>query len=83
MAAIRLDDEADNIEKTLAVALLDNKSGAVTNKSITTDDPLASSTWEEVTMNCLNSLSLLQASYGVDFVKLLQGDDFYLVKENG
>ncbi|KAI8544599.1 hypothetical protein RHMOL_Rhmol08G0309500 [Rhododendron molle] len=46
LAAIRLDDEADNIEKTLAVALVDNRS-ALTNKSITSDDPLASSTWEE------------------------------------
>ncbi|KAE9467920.1 hypothetical protein C3L33_00173, partial [Rhododendron williamsianum] len=49
LAAIRLDDEADNIEKTLAVVLVDNRSGALTNKSITSDDPLASSTWEEVT----------------------------------
>ncbi|KAG5537880.1 hypothetical protein RHGRI_025094 [Rhododendron griersonianum] len=48
LAAIRLDDEADNIEKTLAVVLVDNRSGALTNKSITLDDPLASSTWEEV-----------------------------------
>ncbi|KAF7135257.1 hypothetical protein RHSIM_Rhsim08G0233300 [Rhododendron simsii] len=47
LAAIRLDDEADNIEKTLAVALVDNRSGALTNKSITSHDPLASSTWEE------------------------------------
>ncbi|KAG5537883.1 hypothetical protein RHGRI_025094 [Rhododendron griersonianum] len=47
LAAIRLDDEADNIEKTLAVVLVDNRSGALTNKSITLDDPLASSTWEE------------------------------------
>ncbi|CAL5375945.1 unnamed protein product [Camellia sinensis] len=48
MAAIRLDDDADNIEKTLAVALVDARSGATTNKSITSDDPLASSTWQEV-----------------------------------
>ncbi|XP_052181348.1 protein ROOT HAIR DEFECTIVE 3-like [Diospyros lotus] len=47
MAAIRLDDDVDNIEQTLAVALVDTKSGAA-NKSITSDDPLASSTWEEV-----------------------------------
>lgn len=50
MAAIRLDDDADNIEKTLVVALVDNRSGAVTNKSITSDDRLASSSWEEVTI---------------------------------
>ncbi|XAR49943.1 hypothetical protein NMG60_11004129 [Bertholletia excelsa] len=48
MAAIRLDDNDDNIEKTLAIALIETKSGAVTNKSITSDDPLASSSWEEV-----------------------------------
>ncbi|XP_057505001.1 protein ROOT HAIR DEFECTIVE 3-like [Actinidia eriantha] len=49
IAAIRLDDDDDdNIEKTLAVALVDTRSGATTNKSITSDDPLASSTWAEV-----------------------------------
>ncbi|KAL3512136.1 hypothetical protein ACH5RR_024853 [Cinchona calisaya] len=31
---IRLDDEVDNIEKTLSVALLDGKGGASTNKSL-------------------------------------------------
>ncbi|KAG9143297.1 hypothetical protein Leryth_010214 [Lithospermum erythrorhizon] len=44
MAAIRLDDHADNIEKTLSLALVE--SGAV--KSTTSADPLASSTWDEV-----------------------------------
>ncbi|KAL3512132.1 hypothetical protein ACH5RR_024849, partial [Cinchona calisaya] len=34
MEAIRLDDEVDNIEKTLSVALLDGKGGASTNKSL-------------------------------------------------
>ncbi|XVF86825.1 hypothetical protein PTKIN_Ptkin18bG0073600 [Pterospermum kingtungense] len=49
MAAIRLDDKVDNIENILCSALVDTKSNAaVTNKSITTSDPLASSTWEEV-----------------------------------
>ncbi|KAJ8756094.1 hypothetical protein K2173_024641 [Erythroxylum novogranatense] len=49
MVAVRLDNEADNIEKTLSSALLDNKSsGAITERSITTHDPLASSTWEEI-----------------------------------
>ncbi|KAL6996332.1 Cell wall protein rhd3 [Sarracenia purpurea var. burkii] len=48
MAAIRLDDDADNIEKTLVVALVDPRSGAATNRSNISDDPLASSTWEEV-----------------------------------
>ncbi|XP_061372478.1 protein ROOT HAIR DEFECTIVE 3 homolog 1-like [Gastrolobium bilobum] len=48
MAAIRLDDDdTDNIEKTLAVALVDSSSSAV-NRSITTVDPLASSSWEQV-----------------------------------
>ncbi|GER52383.1 protein ROOT HAIR DEFECTIVE 3 homolog [Striga asiatica] len=47
MAAIRLDDDTDSIEKTLSLALIDPNSGAVANRSIS-GDPLASSTWEEV-----------------------------------
>lgn len=47
MAAVRLDDEKDNIEKTLTVALLDTKPNT-TDRSITTVDPLASSKWEEI-----------------------------------
>ncbi|KAL3720857.1 hypothetical protein ACJRO7_005634 [Eucalyptus globulus] len=47
MAAVRLDDERDNIEKTLSVALLDTRSTA-TDGSITTVDPLASNTWEGI-----------------------------------
>ncbi|KAM7483840.1 hypothetical protein LguiB_008423 [Lonicera macranthoides] len=46
MAAIRLDDAADSIENTLAVALLET--GSATNKSSGSLDSLASSTWEEV-----------------------------------
>ncbi|XP_031388919.1 protein ROOT HAIR DEFECTIVE 3-like isoform X2 [Punica granatum] len=50
MAAVRLDNEVDNIEKSLSLALLDSKSGStVTDRSIISQgDPLASSTWEEV-----------------------------------
>ncbi|KAJ8643423.1 hypothetical protein MRB53_005171 [Persea americana] len=48
MAAIRLDDKADNIENKLSLALVDSANNGVTNKSITSFDPLASSTWEEV-----------------------------------
>ncbi|OMO49314.1 Root hair defective 3 GTP-binding protein [Corchorus olitorius] len=49
MAAIRLDDAPDNIETTLTSALVDTKSNAaVTDRSITSYDPLASSTWEQV-----------------------------------
>ncbi|MBA0594961.1 hypothetical protein Gorai_011843, partial [Gossypium raimondii] len=49
MAAIRLDDDVDNIENTLTSALVDAKSNAaVADKSITTFDPLASSSWEQV-----------------------------------
>ncbi|OVA01312.1 RHD3/Sey1 [Macleaya cordata] len=47
MAVIRLDDDADNIENTLSVALVDGTNSNA-NKSITSFDPLASSTWEEV-----------------------------------
>ena len=53
MAAIRLDDDdTDNIEKTLAVALVDSSSSAVNDRSITMVDPLASSTWEQVNFCC-------------------------------
>ncbi|KAF5751282.1 putative Protein SEY1 [Tripterygium wilfordii] len=49
MAAIRLDDESDNIENTLCLALGDVKSAVTsTDRSITAVDPLASSTWEQV-----------------------------------
>lgn len=47
MAAIRLDDESDNIENTLSLALVDTTK-KVASKSITSVDPLASSSWEEV-----------------------------------
>lgn len=50
MAAIRLDDDdADNIENTLSLALVDATNAAAKDRSITTVDPLASSTWQEVT----------------------------------
>ncbi|KAL6144565.1 PREDICTED: protein ROOT HAIR DEFECTIVE 3-like [Fragaria vesca subsp. vesca] len=49
MAAIRLDDgDTDNIEKTLSLALVNAKNADVKDRSITTVDPLASSTWQEV-----------------------------------
>ncbi|EYU45854.1 hypothetical protein ABFS82_04G096500 [Erythranthe guttata] len=47
MAAVRLDDNADSIENTLALALIDPKSGAAANRGISID-ALASSSWEEV-----------------------------------
>ncbi|XP_073120651.1 protein ROOT HAIR DEFECTIVE 3-like [Henckelia pumila] len=47
MAAIRLTDDADTVENTLSLALLEPKSGASTNKSVSVD-PLASSSWEKV-----------------------------------
>ncbi|XP_071742416.1 protein ROOT HAIR DEFECTIVE 3-like [Rutidosis leptorrhynchoides] len=46
LAAIRLDVDDDKIGDTLVVALVDRKKD--TSKSISTQDPLASSTWEEV-----------------------------------
>ncbi|XP_027771256.1 protein ROOT HAIR DEFECTIVE 3 isoform X1 [Solanum pennellii] len=48
MAAVRLEDESDSIDKVLIVALVDGKAGASSSKSITSVDPLASSTWDEV-----------------------------------
>ena len=47
MAAVRLDDEADNIEKTLSLALVDSKAGSKSSAA-SSIDPLASSTWDEV-----------------------------------
>ncbi|CAH9087364.1 unnamed protein product [Cuscuta europaea] len=48
MAAIRLDEESDNIGNTLTLALIDGKSGSAANKSVTPSDPLASNSWDEV-----------------------------------
>lgn len=48
MAAIRLDDSADNIENTLSLALLDTAKANATDRSIVSVDPLASSSWETV-----------------------------------
>lgn len=49
MAVVRLDDDDnDGVEKTLSVALVDSANASVRDRSITTSDPLASSTWEEV-----------------------------------
>lgn len=48
MAVIRLEDELDNIEKTLTLALVNSTSNNATNKSLSTTDSLASSTWEQV-----------------------------------
>lgn len=47
MAAVRLDDNADSIENTLSLALVDPKAGATTSRSISAD-PLASSSWDGV-----------------------------------
>ncbi|KAI5336210.1 hypothetical protein L3X38_015476 [Prunus dulcis] len=45
----RLDDHAaDNIENTLSLALMASTNAAAEDRSITTADPLASSTWQEV-----------------------------------
>ena len=44
LAAIRLDEDADKIGNTLILALVEHKK----DKSTSFQDPLASSTWEEV-----------------------------------
>ncbi|XP_021716440.1 LOW QUALITY PROTEIN: protein ROOT HAIR DEFECTIVE 3 [Chenopodium quinoa] len=46
LAAIRLDDESDDIDKTLVLALVDKSNS--TDRSLTVSDPLASSSWEKV-----------------------------------
>ncbi|XP_010552218.1 PREDICTED: protein ROOT HAIR DEFECTIVE 3-like [Tarenaya hassleriana] len=48
VAVIRLEDEPDNIEKTLSLALVDSTNNSASSTSITTFDPLASSTWDQV-----------------------------------
>jgi hypothetical protein len=49
MAVTRMDDDdKDNIESTLSGALVESTNVAVKDRSITSFDPLASSTWEEV-----------------------------------
>ncbi|XP_077211789.1 protein ROOT HAIR DEFECTIVE 3-like [Tasmannia lanceolata] len=48
MAAIRLDDNPDNIENTLSLSLVGTANSGITNKSITLLDPLASSSWEGI-----------------------------------
>ncbi|KAL9263229.1 ROOT HAIR DEFECTIVE 3-like protein [Drosera capensis] len=48
MAAIRLDDETDDVESILSLALMDSTSSS-TSRSITiSSDALASSTWEKI-----------------------------------
>jgi hypothetical protein len=49
MAAIRLEEDGDNIENTLSVALVDTSKPGTTDRSIQLSDPLASSSWERVT----------------------------------
>lgn len=47
---VRLDDEPDDIDKTLSLALVENKStsSSTSDNSLALSDPLASSTWEKV-----------------------------------
>ena len=54
MAAIRLDDKPNKIERALTTALLDG--GPLSHKRSTefASDPLASSTWEEVLLPTLH-----------------------------
>lgn len=59
MAVIRMDDDDnDAIENTLSVALVDSANPTLKDRSITTFDPLASSTWEEVTVGYAEVLIL-------------------------
>ncbi|KAL1533455.1 Cell wall protein rhd3 [Salvia divinorum] len=50
LAALRLDDDADPIETTLSLALVDPRSGAASSRGISAD-PLASSSWDEVPLS--------------------------------
>lgn len=59
MAVVRLDEETDDVENVLSSTLMDRKDLIPSkNRDIdVTGDPLASSTWEKVSMN--SHLSLL------------------------
>lgn len=46
LAAIRLDVESDDIDRTLVLALVEKSS--TSDRSLTISDPLASSSWEKV-----------------------------------
>ncbi|GFP85689.1 protein root hair defective 3 [Phtheirospermum japonicum] len=59
MAAMRLDDDADSIEKTLSLALVETNSGNTANRSISVD-PLASSSWDEVVPSSKTLLTPVQ-----------------------
>jgi hypothetical protein len=48
LAAIRLDEDGDDIENTLSIALVDTARPGTTDRSIQSFDPLASSSWERV-----------------------------------
>ncbi|XP_044348906.1 protein ROOT HAIR DEFECTIVE 3 isoform X1 [Triticum aestivum] len=48
MAAIRLEEDGDNIDTTLSLALVDAARPGTTDRSIQSLDPLASSSWERV-----------------------------------
>lgn len=60
MSAIRLDDEIDNIENTLSLALVDSNSGSASNKAASSLDALASSTWEKVMFNVQESFETIE-----------------------
>lgn len=53
LAAIRLDEDGDNIENTLSLALVDTAKPGTTDRSIQSLDPLASSSWERVRKLCV------------------------------
>lgn len=48
MTAIRLDEDMDNVENTLSLALVDAPNSSTSNRSIQSSDALASSFWEDV-----------------------------------
>jgi protein SEY1 len=61
LAAIRLDEDGDNIENTLSLALVDTVKPGIADRSIQSVDPLASSSWERVRKLCATShVSLLK-----------------------
>lgn len=60
LAAIRLDEDGDDIENTLSLALVDTSRPGTTDRSIQSFDPLASSSWEKL-RNMLHYALLLKS----------------------
>ena len=70
MAALRLDEDGDNIDNTLSLALVDTVRPGTTDRSIQSLDPLASSSWERVCGQCVIFIYVCQLKqYSIVFCR--------------